>query len=377
MRMIYLYTSINWYRLSLFRSLSGYADVHVYILNNPSVGYQGIAYSPDYEGINITFLKEEESGFAALCRILDQEDFDAIVVPSMNSAFYLRLTTKLARYYSGKGKAVLYFWEYWPMESRHASVYKKLKQVIRHIYTRRNIRYIDRFLVPGIYTYAFYKKMGVPSFKLVRCHNASEVSEEGMDPKRIRQQYGIGEEDKIVLYFGRIEEYKGIYELIRVFRRLDNREWHLLICGPGGDQIRKETDGDERIHIAGSVSPQDRCSYYAAANVFVLPNTNKGKAEPWGLTVNEAMAFGVPVLATEATGSAVDLIFNGVNGYIMNSDRLEEELSFYLNRILTDPSLEKELGKNGKDMIGDYTFDHMARAFVSAAEQTLLPGVKP
>ncbi len=104
MKLIYLYTNLNWYRIELFRSISKLLDCHVYILNGYEVGYQSIEYEPEYQGLNIDFLSPEQSKFHNLVGILDKEDFDAIVVPSMNDGFYLKLTTRVSHYYSKKGK---------------------------------------------------------------------------------------------------------------------------------------------------------------------------------------------------------------------------------------------------------------------------------
>ena len=134
MKLVYLYTSINWYRLELFRSLTKLVDTHIYILNDAKQGYPGIKYLPDYHNINISFLSNEESQFHNLCDILNKESFDAIVVPSMNTLHYIMLTTRLVKYYSKQGKEILYFWEYWPMENLKSTLLKKIKQEIRHIF---------------------------------------------------------------------------------------------------------------------------------------------------------------------------------------------------------------------------------------------------
>ena len=372
MKLIYLYTNLNWYRLSLFKSISKIMDVHVVILNGYEVGYQGVEYKPDYQGLNITFLSEEDSHFSKLTSILDQENFDGIVVPSMNSAFYLDLTTRLSHYYHKKGKTVLYFWEYWPMDVGKESISKWFKQQIRHIYTRLNRRSIDYFITPSMNTYSFYQRMNIPSEKLIRCWNVSEVEECEADIQIIRNELGIPNDHKIVLVFGRLESYKGAAELITCFSKLQNQKWHLLICGPGSETVQPLANNAPNIHFVGSVKPENRAMYYSAANLFVLANTYKGKVEPWGLTVNEAMSFSLPILATNATGSAIDLVFSGINGYVIDASKLEKELPYYIEKILSDDELEKIFGKNSKMIISNYTFDHMAEAFKAAVEKGLI-----
>ncbi len=371
MKLIYLYTNLNWYRIELFRSISKLMDCHIYILNGYTVGYESINYTPEYDDLNITFLSPEETKFNNLCAILDKEKFDSIVVPSMNDAFYLVLTTKLSQYYHKKGKTVLYFWEYWPMEKGTYSVDKWVKQEVRHLFTKLNKNSISYFITPSINTYSFYQRMNIPSRKLIRCPNVSVVTKSDISDEhlRIREKYGIQKNDKVILYFGRIQEYKGIFELIKAFQDLNKKDWHLIICGPGEELIQNQIRDVSNIHVTGSISPEDRCYYYKTANLFVLANTYRNKIEPWGLTVNEAMQFGLPVIASNATGSAVDLIISGLNGYVIDSERLIKELKYYIHKILSDENLEREMSRHSKQIIGEYSFENMALSFYIATEK--------
>ncbi len=370
MKLIYLYTNLNWYRIELFRSISKLLECHIFILNGYTVGYDSIEYKPEWDDLNITFLSPKESKFENLCKVLDEEEFDSIVVPSMNDVFYLDLTTRLSHYYHRKGKTVLYFWEYWPMDKGTYSIQKWAKQQIRHIFTRLNKRSISYFITPSINTYSFYQRMNIPSQKLIRCPNVSQVQTvQDVKFSNVKSDLGIKENEKIILYFGRIEEYKGIHELIKAFIKLNRDDWHLLICGPGKEKIEDEIKGKSNIHAIGGIKPEDRGEYYAISDLFVLPNTYKGKIEPWGLTINEAMQFGLPVIGSNATGSAVDLIISGLNGYVIDANNLEDNLVFYINKILLDDNLQRFMGEQSKKIISEYTFDNMALAFFVATEK--------
>lgn len=371
MRLVYLYTTLNWYRLELFRSLSKLVDTHVYILNGYSVGYENIEFDKNTDDINLTILTKEESEEQQLIARLNEEEFDAIVVPSMNSVYTLNLTTKLSHYFSAKGKCVLYFWEYWPMDFGRYGFEKIVKQAVRYAYTLLNKRSIDYFITPSINTYTFYRKTGIPTSKTIRCFNASEITNKEIKID-VRKNLGIREEEKVVLYFGRIDAYKGIFELISAFKDIRREDWHLVVCGPGEEIIKKSIEESNNIHIIGTVDTSDRCSYYSAADVFVLPNNYKKKIEAWGLTVNEAMSYGLPIIATDATGSAEDLIFPGVNGYILDSLNLENELKYYLKKILSDDKLRKNMGCKSSELISEYSFDNMARSFVFAMEKYMI-----
>ena len=264
------------------------------------------------------------------------------------------------------------------MEKGSYGLFKWIKQEIRHVYTRRNKPYIDYFITPSINTYSFYLNMGIPSHKLIRCVNASEVIDKNEVDRNVRKELNIREDERVVLFFGRLEEYKGVNQLLAAFSKLQNDKWHLVICGPGEEKIMDEIVSRfgrgifNGVHIMGSIATTERSAFYKAANLFVLPNTYKEKVEPWGLTVNEAMSFGLPVLVSNATGSAIDLIVPGVNGYIMDAAHLESELLFYIKKILSDDELRDSMGRKSKEIIGSYTFDNMAKAFYVAAEKGYL-----
>ena len=87
----------------------------------------------------------------------------------------------------------------------------------------------------------------------------------------------------------------------------------------------------------GYVSPEEALTYYATADLFVLPSVTMptGK-EPWGLVVNEAMNQGLPVVATEAVGAAAGgLVQAGVNGFIVperDSEALAQVISTNFSR---------------------------------------------
>lgn len=359
-KMIYLFTAVNWYRLELFKSLATMVDLKVFILNGYKVGYDGISYLPDTGNLNLQILDEGQSQFSELVKIIDKEDFDTIVVPSMNSVHFIQLTTRLCHYYHRKKKKILYFWEYWPMEKEKSSFSKKIKQSVRHWAIRINKKYIDKFIVPSVYTFSFYRKLGIPAKKCVRCLNSSEIKQTAYTKHEVRDAYGIGREEKVVLYFGRLEKYKGIDELVRAFEKLNLENCHLLICGPGKLSAPVMS---RNIHLVGSVPPNVRGKYYAAADLFILPNTYKNKIEPWGLTVNEAMSFALPVLVSDATGSGLDLVFDGVNGFVMDSSIIEDEIQKYLELLMHDDVLLKSLSENSKKLISSYTFTNMAKAF--------------
>ena len=155
--------------------------------------------------------------------------------------------------------------------------------------------------------------------------------------------------------------------LLRAFAALkpDLREAGLLLVGYGPEEARlKELasafNADD-VHFAGHVRLEDLPGYYACADVFVLPSWG----EPWGLVLNEAMAAGLPVIATDQVGASVDLIRDGVNGYVLPA-RDPAALARALHQVLADPSRAAQMGQQSAQMIAPVNFDVAAQGILTA-----------
>lgn len=99
--------------------------------------------------------------------------------------------------------------------------------------------------------------------------------------------------------------------------------------------------------------------FYAIADVFVLPS----KVEPWGLVINEAMLFDLPVIVSDRVGCGADLVKEGHNGFIFPYDNAEK-LASSLTKVLSSP---ERLGQNSYRIIKDKNFDHVSRTIIAAS----------
>ena len=176
------------------------------------------------------------------------------------------------------------------------------------------------------------------------------------EKKYLRQKLGMTEE-KIILYVGRFDPKKGMDDLLQVCPALDGAagiyfvggeptEAHLAFC---------KDNGLENVHFLGFQKKDALAEYYRASDLLVLPTWS----DVWGLVINEAMAHGLPIVTTDRCVAGVELVENGVNGYIVPA-KDQEALACAINRVLSEDY--RTMGKTSLEKIRPYTIENMARA---------------
>lgn len=168
-----------------------------------------------------------------------------------------------------------------------------------------------------------------------------------------RQTLGIAPDEKLVLYVGRFDPRKGIETLVRAIGRSQLRDSGKLKLMIGGGSRPGQSDGRERERISsivdelgltdltlfpGRLSPADLPTYYAAADLCVVPS----HYEPFGLVAVEAMACRIPVVASNVGGLQFT-VRNEETGLLVPP---KDEVAFAtaIDRILTHPNWQQQLG---------------------------------
>jgi glycosyltransferase involved in cell wall biosynthesis len=223
-----------------------------------------------------------------------------------------------------------------------------------------NQRFLERygfgraklFFTPYTVDNAFFQRQA----ELLQAKRQLLKSDFGMDPRR-----------PVVLFSGKLIPKKDPLTLIRAFDSLRHRvDCALLLVGDG--PLREEVaDHVHRnkipnVHVAGFLNQSEISKAYAVSDLLVLPSVEH---ETWGLVVNEAMNFGIPIVVSDKVGCGRDLVRSGVNGAIFQAGS-SAALADALFPLLADPSRLRELGAASRRMIDDWSLDRTAEGISQA-----------
>ena len=175
---------------------------------------------------------------------------------------------------------------------------------------------------------------------------------------RLRQELGM-KEKKIVLYVGRYDPKKGMDDLLHAVPELTEDAGVYFVGGEPDDAhlaFCKEK-ALEQVHFVGFRRKEELSGYYQAADILVLPT----KSDVWGLVVNEAMSMGLPVITTDKCVAGLELIENGVNGYVYPVED-QRSLIGSINTALAGDY--RKMGEAALETSRYYTIENMAKAHV-------------
>lgn len=177
----------------------------------------------------------------------------------------------------------------------------------------------------------------------------------------VREKLGIDEDEKLVMYVGRIVYHKGLEYFVRSAKHLGSEVKHLLVgtgdFRPELERIIEEEDLEDKVIFAGRVPNEDLPDYYAAADVFVLPSVSR--LEAFGIVALESMASGTPVIVSDIPGVR-EVIVEGEHGLLCEPMN-PEDLAGKIRTILNNPEMAEKMGKNGrKRVVNKFTWEKVA-----------------
>jgi glycosyltransferase involved in cell wall biosynthesis len=180
-----------------------------------------------------------------------------------------------------------------------------------------------------------------------------------------RFQYGFHPGDVVLLFVGKLIPQKNLVTLFNSFTLVTDRV-KLLVVGDGPlrsnlAELARSHGLEQRIVFTGFINQSQLPHIYGAADLFVLPSSS----ETWGLVVNEALNFGLPVVVSDRVGCGKDLVIPGRNGFIVPYED-HAALAQVLNRLANDTAFRQSLGAEGLCIVDDYSLKACADGIVEA-----------
>ena len=177
-----------------------------------------------------------------------------------------------------------------------------------------------------------------------------------------RRRLGLPADEPLVLYVGRIEPLKGIDILLRAAAEMEGRFCLLVVGGDSKDSRRKselrrlaeEIGITERVFFQDAVSHERLPLYYNAADICVVPSYY----ESFGLVALEAMACGVPVVASRV-GGLLETVRDGETGYLVPW-RCPEPFAERLEMLLANEPLRRSLGRMARAAVERFRWSEVA-----------------
>ena len=348
------------YHISFYRALAARPELEVIILYLSDLGLSGrtdpgfgipLAWGmPLLEGYPHRFLKNFPLSPAAgrflslinpgIFPALRKGRYDAVLIPGYAylsywigffSAWSLKIPVLM------RGEAVLRL-------ARLRGWTGRLKKRLLSALLRRT----RACLAIGEASHRFYRGFGVPEERIFRSPYAVDNEfflreSRGWRSRQAETKRSLGLDPgrPVILFCGKLTPRKRPEDLLEAFLRLKHPAALLFVGeGPVRPVLQQKAFGHPEVVFTGFVSQTELPKYYGLADLFVLPSSEM-EASP--LTINEALACGLPVILSDAIPSAPEFVQSGENGLLFPVGDVEA-LRDRLDTLLGDDSLRKRMG---------------------------------
>jgi glycosyltransferase involved in cell wall biosynthesis len=237
----------------------------------------------------------------------------------------------------------------------------------------------DLFLGAGTLTREYLEACGVPperrglfpySVDVKWFQDNSDLTPE--ERSAVRRQWfdRVPLDHRIILSVAKFNRREAPRDLLRAFARLDRKDVWLLLAGAGpyAKELKQFADehGRDRVRFLGYRPYPELPRLYAASDLFVHP----AREEHWGVSVQEALACGRPVIASSRVGAAHDLINVGDNGFVYRLGDAEE-LARRIDSALALPP--ERVRERSREILARWDYAASWRHLLAAAARVVRP----
>jgi glycosyltransferase involved in cell wall biosynthesis len=223
-------------------------------------------------------------------------------------------------------------------------------------FTRRQARQVDALVVPSRAIHTLLSDYGVTTPRHIIPTGIDLHRFQGGEGQRFRARLGISPETPLLLFVGRLAHEKNIGFLLHVLKRvrrtLPRAQFVIAGEGPAAGSLRRcvaELRLQDAVHIVGNIPDREGLlDCYRAADCFVFAS----HTETQGLVLLEAMALGVPVVASAILGTR-DILDPQRGAVVVEPN--EEAFSAAVCRVLTQQMLSARLSREGVQYVQEWS----------------------
>ena len=231
----------------------------------------------------------------------------------------------------------------------------------------------DRFVVPGKASCEYLQSLGSGERGISFAPNAVDndwfhTQADNLRGRSSEFRARLALPPRFLLFVGRLIPEKGVFDLLEAYSRLAiamRSEVGLVFAGDGPSKAelkRRAQCVPGQISFPGFLHREDLAGLYALAEALILPT----HSDTWGLVVNEAMAAGLPVIASDAVGCVPDLVHPGKNGAVFPVGSIPDLRRLLREIICLPPEARAELGRRSREIVQAATFERVVDACIHA-----------
>ncbi len=242
----------------------------------------------------------------------------------------------------------------------------------------------DAFLAVGNQNMDYFRQLGVPESRIFFAPYCVDnerfidfYQKNKSDKNIIRHQLGIPLDKKVIICSGKFIEKKRPLDLLNALALLPNKE-EVFTVFVGEGNLRPEMEEfiaknnlQNNVLLTGFINQSQMPHYYLSADLYVMCS---GMYETWGLSTNEAMCFGLPIILSDMVGSAYNLIAG--NGFMYPSSDYKS-LSNCIDQVLSQPKTDlQKMGARSSEILKGYSYENIVEGIKKANDKMQNANIK-
>lgn len=269
-----------------------------------------------------------------------------------------------------------------PKRIKHETLKKAFRQCMRIVVNSHFLKnyVLDRF--PDLDAKILVNHLGVNAAYFTPAHPPQQAVEDALPAQNVSPMQSewlhLLKDKTVILYVGRLLKMKGVHHLLQAMQQIrgDFPQAKLMIIGSSRYGKNKQSayvrkvkrlvsSMPDTVFFQPHVSHQLLPDWYRLSDLFVCPSLDK---EAFGLVNLEAMASGLPVIATR-TGGIPEVIVDQRTGILVPKERHVDQLAGALRELLSDPEKREQMGQNAREhVLQHHSWDLTARRLIDDYE---------